>query len=50
MNLTPNISDPVLTEKRNQNPNINFIRNINKMTDPKDDGLRMPLPLKSVVM
>lgn len=28
--------------------NIKIIRNINKMTDPADDGLRMPLPLASM--
>lgn len=28
--------------------NVNIIRNINKMTDPADDGLRMPLPLASM--
>ncbi len=27
---------------------LNIVRNINKMTDPGDDGLRMPLPLASM--
>jgi F-box/leucine-rich repeat protein 2/20 len=27
---------------------VNIIRNIYKMTDPADDGLRMPLPLASM--
>jgi hypothetical protein len=27
---------------------INFIRNIIKMTDPGDDGLRMPIPPASL--
>jgi F-box/leucine-rich repeat protein 2/20 len=27
---------------------INFIRNIIKMTDPADDGLRMPIPPASL--
>ena len=27
---------------------MNIIRNITKMTDPADDGLRMPIPLASL--
>ncbi|CAK85793.1 unnamed protein product (macronuclear) [Paramecium tetraurelia] len=50
INFTPEIQDPFLQEKRNEYPKVNIIRTINKMTDPKDDGLRMPLPLESVVM
>ena len=50
INFTPEISDAYLQEKRSEYPKVNIIRTINKMTDPKDDGLRMPLPLESVVM
>jgi len=50
INFTPEISDAFLNEKRGEYSKVNIIRNINKMTDPKDDGLRMPLPLESVVM
>jgi F-box/leucine-rich repeat protein 2/20 len=27
---------------------MNIVRNIVKMTDPADDGLRMPIPLASM--
>ncbi|CAD8099386.1 unnamed protein product [Paramecium sonneborni] len=47
INFTPEISDTFLQEKRNEYPKVNIIRTINKMTDPKDDGLRMPLPLEN---
>ncbi len=50
LNFTPGIAEEALINARKAFPNINFIRNINTMTDLKDDGLRMPLPLKSVVM
>lgn len=50
LNFTPNISDQKIMDKRALLPSLNIVRNINKMTDTKDDGLRMPLPLKSVVM
>ena len=50
INFTPEITEVFLQDKRKENPKINIIRNIVKMTDIKDDGLRMPLPLESVVM
>ena len=48
MNFTPNISDEKLKEVREGSKGTNFIRNISKMTDPADDGLRMPIPLASL--
>ncbi|KAM3131451.1 hypothetical protein pb186bvf_016381 [Paramecium bursaria] len=50
INFTPEVAEVFLQDKRKENPKINIIRNIVKMTDIKDDGLRMPLPLESVVM
>jgi len=53
INFTPNISDEKIELVRQElnkegKKNIKIIRNINKMTDPADDGLRMPLPLASM--
>jgi F-box/leucine-rich repeat protein 2/20 len=48
MNFTPNISDEKLKEVREGSKGTNFIRNISKMTDPADDGLRMPIPPASL--
>lgn len=48
MNFTPNISEEKLKEVRETTKGINFIRNIIKMTDPADDGLRMPIPPASL--
>lgn len=48
INFTPNITDAKLQEVREANKNLRIIRNIIKMTDPKDDGLRMPLPPASL--
>jgi F-box and leucine-rich repeat protein 2/20 len=48
INFTPNISDEKLKEIRETNKNITIVRNIAKMTDPADDGLRMPIPLASM--
>ncbi|EGR27769.1 hypothetical protein IMG5_189420 [Ichthyophthirius multifiliis] len=45
LNFTPAITDAELQEFKTTNPHINFLRNINKQTDPKDDGLRMDFPL-----
>ena len=49
LNFTPNVDEKFLQEKQAQYPGVKIIRNINKLTDIKDDGLRMPLPLKSIV-
>jgi F-box/leucine-rich repeat protein 2/20 len=43
MKINTFLADEALAEAAKQNPRIQFIRNINKDTDPKDDGLRMPL-------
>ncbi len=48
INFTPNISDEKIKEVREANKNLKIIRNIVKMTDPADDGLRMPIPLESM--
>lgn len=48
INFTPNISDEKIKEIKENTKHINIIRNISKMTDPADDGLRMPIPLASL--
>lgn len=48
LNFTPNISDEKFKEVKESSKNIKFIRNIVKMTDPGDDGLRMPIPPASL--
>lgn len=48
INFTPNISDEKLKEIRETTKGLNIVRNIIKMTDPGDDGLRMPIPLASM--
>lgn len=48
INFTPNITDAKISEIRESNKNLRIIRNIVKMTDPADDGLRMPLPPASL--
>lgn len=49
MNFTVGITDKELEEFMANNKSIKIIRNIVKMTDPKDDGLRMPYPHESKV-
>jgi F-box/leucine-rich repeat protein 2/20 len=48
INFTPNITEAKIAEVREANKNLRIIRNIVKMTDPADDGLRMPLPPASL--
>jgi len=48
INFTPNISEEKLKEVRETAKGVNIIRNIIKMTDPADDGLRMPIPPASL--
>lgn len=48
INFTPNITDEKLKEVRETAKHLNIVRNITKMTDPGDDGLRMPIPLASL--
>lgn len=53
INFTPNITDEKIEAVKNElnkeaKKTVNIIRNIYKMTDPGDDGLRMPLPLASM--
>ena len=48
INFTPNISDEKLKEVRETAKHLNIVRNISKMTDPNDDGLRMPIPPASM--
>lgn len=43
MNLTEAIPETTLVEVRAQRPDMLIIRNIFKLTDEKDNGLRMPL-------
>lgn len=48
MNFTSNISQEKFKEVRESAKGTNFIRNITKMADPNDDGLRMPIPPASM--
>lgn len=48
INFTPNISDEKIKEIKDSNKNLKIIRTISKMTDPADDGLRMPIPPASL--
>ena len=48
INFTPNITDEKIKEVRETAKHLNIVRNIVKMTDPGDDGLRMPIPLASL--
>lgn len=48
INFTPNISDEKLKEVKESVKSLTIIRNISKMTDPADDGLRMPIPPASM--
>jgi F-box and leucine-rich repeat protein 2/20 len=47
MNFTTEINDESLGEIKKNYPHITIIRVVNKETDPKDDGLRMPYPHES---
>lgn len=48
INFTPNISDEKIKDVKENSKNLKIIRNISKMTDPNDDGLRMPIPPASL--
>ena len=48
LNFTPNISDEKIKEMKDSIKGLNIIRTISKMTDPADDGLRMPIPPASL--
>lgn len=48
INFTPNISDEKIKDLRDNCKNLKVIRTISKMTDPADDGLRMPIPPASL--
>lgn len=48
INFTPNISEEKLKDVKESVKGMNIIRNIVKMTDPADDGLRMPIPPASL--
>ena len=48
INFTPNITDEKIKELKETAKNMKIIRNIIKMTDPTDDGLRMPIPPASL--
>lgn len=48
INFTPSISDEKIKDLRDNCKNIKVIRTISKMTDPADDGLRMPIPPASL--
>jgi F-box/leucine-rich repeat protein 2/20 len=48
INFTPNISDDKIKEIRETAKGLTIVRNIIKMTDPTDDGLRMPIPPASL--
>jgi hypothetical protein len=46
INYTENIPEVFLEETRRANPNVKIIRNIMVASDPTDNGLRVPLPMK----
>jgi F-box/leucine-rich repeat protein 2/20 len=48
LNFTPNITDDKLKDLAENCKNLKIIRTITKMTDPADDGLRMPIPPASL--
>lgn len=48
LNFTPNISDEKIKEISESHKHIKLIRTILKVTDPSDDGLRMPIPPASL--
>lgn len=48
LNFTPNITDEKLKEVREAFKGLVLVRTISKMTDPTDDGLRMPIPPASL--
>jgi hypothetical protein len=48
LNFTPNITDEKIKELKEICKNVKIIRNIVKVTDQKDDGLRMPIPPASL--
>jgi F-box/leucine-rich repeat protein 2/20 len=48
LNFTPNIPDEKVKEIKDTCKHLKIIRNISKMTDPADDGLRMPIPPASL--
>ena len=48
INFTPNITDEKIKELKESCKTMKLIRNIIKMTDPTDDGLRMPIPPASL--
>ena len=48
INFTPNITDEKIKELKDSTKTMKIIRNIIKMTDPTDDGLRMPIPPASL--
>jgi len=50
INFTPNVSQTVIDDLRIAKPKVNIVRNLNAMSNPKDDGLRMPLIPKKIVL
>lgn len=50
INFTPNVSQTVIEDLKQIKPKINIIRNINGYSNPADDGLRMPLVPKKIVL
>ena len=46
--LHPTLNPLLINSTQDTNKNLRIIRNIVKMTDPADDGLRMPLPPASL--
>lgn len=50
INFTPNISQAMIDDLKKLKPKINIVRNIINISNPKDDGLRMPLIPKKIVL
>ncbi len=50
INLTPNVDQKTIDELVAKNPGIHIVRHTVKMSDPTDDGLRIPRrPLAEII-
>lgn len=50
INFTPNVTQLAINDLKTLKPKVNIVRNVNFMSNPKDDGLRMPLIPKKIVL
>lgn len=50
INFTPNVTQQAINDLKAIRPKLNIVRNVNSMSNPKDDGLRMPLIPKKIVL